>query len=150
MLDGEMNDRYWRHRAAVYATREKWVKIFLAITSSGTVASWALGQAPLLWKFLSGISALVAIALPFLDYTGQVERASDLRKGWWELTTEYNRLWACIDSSAEASIDGETRPLKAKEVELCKIESKYFTRDQALIHKCQQEVLRARGLVTPK
>jgi len=147
MLDGEMNDRYWRHRAAVYASREKALKIFLAITSSGTVAGWAIWQnAHWAWQGLSSISALLAVALPFLDYAAQIERASDLRKGWWKLATEYNRLWAGIDSNSDARIEEQVRPLKAKEVEMSKIESKFFPRDEALILRCQKDVLRAKGL----
>ena len=44
------------------------------------------------------------------------------------MTAEYKRLWACIDSSTDASIDEQIKPLKAKEVEMSKIESKFFTR----------------------
>jgi hypothetical protein len=149
MLDGEMNDRYWRKRAGFYVFWEKWLKIFLAITSSGTVAAWAIPQiVHYVWRGLSGVSALLAMAMPFLDYTGQVERASDLRKGWWELTVEYKRLWACIDSSTDDSIDEQIKPLKAKEVEMSKIESKFFTRDENLIREYQKDVLRAGGYST--
>jgi hypothetical protein len=151
LLDGEMNDRYWRYRSAAYASREKALKIFLAITSSGTVAGWVVWHSiPLLWQLLSGVSALLAIALPILDYTGQVERASDLREGWWDLTAEYDRLWAGIDSSSDALVQEQTKPLKAKEGEMSKTESKYFSRDEALILKCQHEVLRARSLPVAK
>jgi hypothetical protein len=151
LLDAEMNDRYWRDRAAIYATREKGLKIFLAITSSGTVAGWVVWQNfHLLWQVLSGMSALLAIALPILDYTGQVERASDVRKGWWELTTEYNRVWVRIDLDTDASIQEKTLPLEAKELNLVKIESRYFSRDETLIRKAQQDVLRARGLASSK
>ena len=74
-----------------------------------------------------------------------VERASDLPTGWWELTAEYKRLWACIDSCTDHSIDEQIKPLKAKEVEMSKIESKFFPRDENLIRECQKDVLRAGG-----
>ena len=61
------------------------------------------------------------------------------------MTAEYERLWACIDSSTDASIDEHIKPLKAKEVEMSKIESKFFTRDENLIRECQKDVLRAGG-----
>ena len=150
MLDGEMNDRYWRLRGAGYALREKVLKIFLGVTSSGTVAGWAIWKnLPLLWQVLSGISAVVAIALPILDYTGAVERASDLRMGWWKLTQEYKRIWARIDGSTDASVEEQIKPLKEKEVEMSGIEVK-FSRKEALILKCQEAVLRARGLSSLK
>jgi hypothetical protein len=149
MLDGEMNDRYYRYRASTYAGREKGLKIFLALTSSGTVAGWTLWSTPpytLIWKMLSGVSAALAISLPFLDYTGQVERASTLRKGWWELRAKYEQLWAEIQSDFTGSIDERLKPLKQKETELVEIEAKYFKRDEPLVKKCQQEVIRAKGL----
>ena len=147
MLDGEMNDRYWRYQAARYAKREKTVKIFLAITSSGTVAGWALWHgAPVVWQVLSGVSALLAVALPILDFTGQVERASDLRERWWSLTAEYRRLWAEIDSGTAALISRRIQALEQREKEMVKVEAKYFNRDETLINKCQDEVLKARGL----
>jgi hypothetical protein len=147
MLDGEMNDRYWRYRASIYAGREKTVKIFLALTSSATVAGWALWHgAPILWQALSGSSAVIAIVLPFLDFTGQVERASDLRERWWMLTAEYGHLWAEIDSDSAASISQRIQTLKLKEKDAVKIEAKYFKRDETLIERCQDEVLKARGL----
>jgi hypothetical protein len=147
MLDGEMNDRYWRFQAARYSKREKAVKIFLAITSSGTVAGWALWRgAPLVWQVLSAVSALLALALPVLDFTGQVERASDLRERWWGLTAEYSRLWAEIELDSADSISQRIQALKSKETDMVKIEAKYFSRDEALIHKCQDQVLNARGL----
>jgi hypothetical protein len=112
------------------------------------VAAWAIPQiVHYVWQGLSGVSALLAMAMPFLAYTGQVERASELRKGWWELTAEYKRLWACI-SSTDASIDEQIKPLKAKEVEMSKIESKFFTRDENLIREYQKDVLRAGGYST--
>lgn len=150
MLDGEMNDRYWRLRGAEYAVKEKALKIFLGVTSSGTVAGWAIWKEfSWIWQVLSGISAVVAVALPILDYTGMVERASDLRMGWWKLTQGYNRIWAGIDGSTDASVQEEIKLLKEKEVEMSGIEVK-FSRKEALIRKCQQDVLRARGISSTK
>lgn len=151
MLDGEMNGRYWRYQATRYAQREKTVKIFLAFTSSGTVAGWKFWEGtPWVWQAFSVISALLALALPILDFTGQVERASDLHEQWWGLTAEYGQLWAEIEMNKAALIPQRIHALKVKETEMVKIEAKYFKRDEKLINRCQDQVLNARELSKAK
>ena len=61
------------------------------------------------------------------------------------MTAEYERLCACIDNSTDASMDEHIKPLNAKEVEMSKIESKFFTRDENLIRESQKDVLGAGG-----
>jgi hypothetical protein len=147
MLDAEMNDRYWRDRASDFAQREKGLKVFLAITSSATVAGWTVWHnVPIVWQILSGVSAVIAVALPILDYTSQVERASDLRSEWWDLAGEYRTLWVELNANLKAPISDRLRPLQGRETEMAKIESKYFKRDEALVKKSQRAVLVARGL----
>ena len=147
MLDGEMNDRYWQYQATRYAQREKTAKIFLAFASSGTVAGWVLSHSvPLVWQVLSGISAVLALALPILDFTGHVERAADLRQQWWGLTRGYSQLWAEMELDSATSISQRIEALRQKETEMVKIEAKYFRRDETLVKRCQAEVLKARGL----
>jgi hypothetical protein len=147
MLDAEMNGRYWRARASGLAQREKLLKIFLAVTSSATVAGWTVWRGiPPIWQVLSGLSATIAVALPILDYTSQIERASDLRRDWREVAGKYNRLWAELNANLDGPVAGRLQELQAKEAEMVKIESKHFARNVALIRKSQHEVLVARGL----
>jgi hypothetical protein len=151
MLDAEMNGRYWRGRASGLAQREKSLKIFLAVTSSATVAGWTVWHGiPPIWQVLSGLSAIVAVALPILDYTSQIERASDLRSEWLEVAGKYNRLWAEINANLDGPVSDRLQEFQAKEAEMAKIESKHFTRNDALIRKSQREVLVARGLAPRK
>ena len=77
MLDADMNARYWKRLVNRYATRDKWLKIFMALMASGAVAGWGLWEAiPWLWKTLSSASAVVAISLPVLNYQKSIEQMS--------------------------------------------------------------------------
>jgi hypothetical protein len=80
LLDADMNARYWGHLARRYQRREMRTKIFLAITSSGAVAGWTLwSRWPQVWHVLSGVSMVVAVALPVLNYSQIIEGVSELR-----------------------------------------------------------------------
>ncbi|HEV2731679.1 MAG TPA: hypothetical protein VGV15_16735 [Terriglobales bacterium] len=75
LLDAEMNVRYWSTMCHRYSRYDTYSRIFLALTSSSTVASWEFwSQFPALWKTLSGLSALVAIVLAVIDLPKKVSR----------------------------------------------------------------------------
>jgi len=150
MLDADMASRYWGHIARRYRARETWLKIFLAVTSSGAVAGWALWAAvPAMWKFLSGFSAVVAIGLPILDYSGKVATMVELQGKWSELSGTYDQLWAKYGDDPAGPEGGEISPLKQKEAELAKLGA-VLPYDRELVRQCQAEVRRARGLPDPK
>jgi hypothetical protein len=77
MLDSDMNVRYWKYSVIRYYNYDKRSKIFLAVMSSGTVASWSIwSSVPLLWQFLSACSAIIAITLPILNFQKSIETMS--------------------------------------------------------------------------
>lgn len=138
--------RYWGQMARTYASRETWVKVFLAVTSSGTVASWAFwASLPLIWKALSGLSAVVAIVLPILNYPGKIATMVELSGKWSELSGAYDQLWARYESDAAGPPSSEINPLKQREAELTKLAA-VLPQSKQLVRKCQAEVRRARGL----
>ncbi|MFZ0959823.1 MAG: hypothetical protein WAO35_02880 [Terriglobia bacterium] len=146
MLDADMNARYWGRLARRYQRKEMGLKILLAATSSATVAGWALWKgAPQLWQALSGFSALVAVALPILNYSQRIETMADLRAKWMHLRVEYDSLWAEWTSKRRAEPGRAFELLKGREVEFSKIEAT-LPRDRKLIRDCQQEVRRSRGI----
>jgi hypothetical protein len=76
---GDYNCCYWERLAQRYYTRQKWAEIFLAITSSSTVAAWGIWrQAELVWQVLSALSTLVAVILPMLNFKKVIAATSDL------------------------------------------------------------------------
>lgn len=145
MLDADMNVRYWSCLSRRYYNRDKFVKIFLAITSSGTVASWKLwSEVDIIWKILSGISALIAIALPILDWQKVIESIASVKGKWTQLETEYAALWHKINLNQSVSID-EYKEIKKLEADAVQSETN-LPKDDKLIKKCRDEVVTSRGL----
>jgi len=131
----------------LYAGREKMIKIFLAVVSSGSVASWTLWQQyAWLWKCLSAVAAVAAIASPILAYPRMIERMTKLRTRWWQQMTDYERLWAEWDSrDDEAELDAAFDNIKAAELPITDEETT-LPHNRGLLRDCQTEVLRARNL----
>ncbi len=147
MLDADMNARYWKYLVSRYSRRDKGLKIFLAIMASGTVAGWGLWESlPWLWKSLSSGAAIVAIALPILNYQKSIEQMSTLAGKWGELRIEYEDLWLQIKSDKEASSMERTyKKYRKIESSLQQKEAK-LPDDKKLIKKCFDEVIKTRGL----
>jgi hypothetical protein len=148
LLTAQMNACYWNSLALRYNDREKWLKIFLAVTASSTVAGWTIwAHYDFLWKTLSGLSAIVAVALPILDYSGQVEKMTKLASKCAQLRVGYELLWAQFDSLSPQSILDAQGKLAQQEIELSDVQAA-LPDDRKLLEQCQNEVLKSRGYET--
>lgn len=147
MLDADMNARYWKYLVKRYADRDKFSKIFLAIMASGTVAGWGFWDSfPELWKTLSSISAVIAIAMPILNYQKNIEQMSYLAGKWGELRIEYEDLWLQVKNSPPQQTSEKTyKKFRGIESSLQEKETK-LPDDQTLLMKCANEVMKTRGI----
>jgi hypothetical protein len=147
MLDADMNARYWRGLVARYSKKDKTLKIFLALMASGTVAGWGLWiTLPWLWKTLSSLSAIVAIAMPILNYQKHIEQMSYLAGKWGELRIEYEDLWLQVkNNSGEKNLENAYKKFRKIESGLQEREIK-LPEDKVLLIKCFNEVKTVRGL----
>jgi len=146
MLTAQMNVCYSSQLASRFAQREKWIKIFLAITSSGAVAGWSVwAEYAIVWKVLSGLSALLAVSLPILDYSGRVTQLSKVASKCAQLRLSYDQLWAQIDVLPLDSLRVMQAELTTKEIELSELQVTEPDDRELLVH-CQEEVLQSRGL----
>ena len=103
LLDAEMNLRYWKEKTAIFCSRDRLLKIALAILSSSAVAGWGLWQDyPLIWKALSSLTAFIAIAMPFINYQKSIEIACDLCGKWSEIMNDYEHLWIEVNNAPES------------------------------------------------
>jgi hypothetical protein len=146
MLTAQMNVCYWSQLASRLAQREKWIKIFLAVTSSGTVAGWSVWtEYAIVWKVLSGMSAVLAVSLPILDYSGRVAQLNKVASKCAQLRLGYDQLWAQIDVLTPNLVNDMQAELAKKEIELADLQVAEPDDRELLIH-CQEEVLHSRGL----
>jgi hypothetical protein len=146
MLTAQMNVCYWSKLAYRYAQREKWTKIFLAITSSGTVAGWGFwADHAIIWKVLSGVSAIIAVSLPIVDYSGRIAQLNKAASKCAQLRLGYDQLWAQLDALTPDSFREMRAELSKKEIELAELQVT-DPDDRELLARCQDEVLQSRGL----
>lgn len=58
------------------------------------MASWGIwDEIDLLWKGLSAVSAVTAIALPILDWQRKIGEVSNLKAKWSRIGRAYENLW---------------------------------------------------------
>lgn len=147
LLDAELNVRYWKKLVQRYTKYDRYLKIFLAAISSGTVAGWTLwGDYPAAWKFLSSLSALVAISLPILNFQKQIESMSLLNGKWFELKVAYEEQWRKINDGSEIKqIEVAYNRTKKQETILVQKETD-LPHDESLLRQCFNEVKQSYGL----
>jgi hypothetical protein len=119
----------------------------VAITASGTVASWSLWEDwKLAWKLLSSTAAFVSIVTPVLGLRSRIEAMQKVCAAWVLITPKYEELWRRLNETTNsAEIEREfnktrieTAKLEAEEIRLPK--------HKKLLRRCQCEVLRRRKL----
>jgi len=147
MLDAEMNYRYWSYISKSYHKMERNFKFFLAIMTSGTVASWGFwGEIEIVWKILSGTSAVVAIIMPIIDLPKLIKNMSQISQKWFQLKIDYEILWLSLKNNKnQATIEKEYKRIKENEKRSIQPDAN-LPRDEKLIQKCFNEVLIAKGL----
>lgn len=143
-LDAELNERYIAHFKRSYYQRDKYTKIFLAVMTSGTVASWGIwGDIQLLWKILSALTAVTAIALPFFKLENAIEKLSNNIGRWKQIRTKYEMLYLSRENKSNDDLIREYGEIKNKEHE---IEEDNLPNKKNLIIKIQNEIIVSKGL----
>lgn len=147
MLDADMNVRYWSKLGRRYSNMDQGHKIFLAIMSSGTVASWGFwSEIQIVWKILSGISALIAIALPILNWPKMIQSMVNVAQKWTQIKIDYENLWTDLNQGKnQAILVEEYKKAKQREVIACQEETNLPHKNK-LLEQCVEEVLKSRGL----
>ena len=145
LLGADFNTRYWSHLIRRYSKWDKYTKIFLVAMSSSTVASWSIWvEIDLLWKCLSAVSAVTAIALPVLDWPKIISRMSDLVGKWSRIEYEYENLWLKLQNDSPINeIEDEYMRIRG---EVAGLDDTGLPEDVKLKKQCRSEVLESRGL----
>jgi hypothetical protein len=149
MLDAEFNSRYWRAVADKYSQWDLWLRIFLTLAASGTVAAWGVWvEVPSLWKTLSGIAAAASIVSPLLAFGKKAEVAAVHAGTWAELRIRSGDLWDAYETKGETkALVDEHGKLRKIFTDLEREEPKLkILGDKRLAERCQAEVLREKGL----
>ena len=152
MFIAAFNVIYWTHISRRYHFRAKSVKIFLAVMSSSTVATWGFWhEIDILWKCLSSASALIALSLPILNWERTIEKSSDLRGQWLQISNEYKNLWLdCSLNKSIKNIESNLKNIRSKELSVGKISTADLPVDRKLEKRCSDETKRKLLLRKPE
>jgi hypothetical protein len=153
LLTADLNVRYWFEIRNSYNRRDVTTKIFLAATSSSTVATWGIwAEIGWLWRSLSAASALLAVALPILNWTKKIADMADLHGAWVQIRNQYDALWRRMESNqlTDSEVEAAFESIQTREAQAESSETRISARRNAkLIEKCYREVLRSRNLPLP-
>jgi len=151
MLDADLNARYWGEQSRVAYSRDRGIRIILALTSSGgAIAGWTIWNVyPLAWQVLSAMTAVLAIASPILNYSGKAKSSTMLYCTWSDILRAYEILWHRIENNLlnnPAKVISEYNRIMSKEKQCEPHEAKYQV-DYIMLKKCRQNILKCRGLI---
>ena len=152
MLRADFTVRYCHEILKSYGRQDLSAKIFLAATSSSTVATWGIwAEVSWLWKSLSAGSALIAVALPILNWNKKMVEIADVHGTWVQIRNHYDSLWRQMQNNqftdAQAEAAYETIKQKEADAEIFEARILIFKKGNAkLLEKCYREVLRSRNL----
>lgn len=100
-------DRYWSELREIkthviylqkYAIHSDWwdkaINIFLAITSSSSIAAWAIWQEySMYWAVIIALSQVITAIKPFLPYKQRIKVLSDFNDKLQEISLNCERSW---------------------------------------------------------
>jgi len=105
----------------IYASRsdnwDKTINIFLAITSSSSIAAWAIWQKyQIIWAVLIALSQVITVIIPFLPHKKRLKAISELNDKIQEISLECEKNWFSVSEGlfTEKEIHELTISLKDK------------------------------------
>ncbi len=102
-----MQERYWNKMAdkryqLIYINEyydqciriERMINVFLAITSSGAIAAWAVWtKFPVMWAAIIAISQVITAIKPYLPYEKRIDGLFDIIKQYSVICNEIEAKW---------------------------------------------------------
>lgn len=143
LLSADLNQRYFAALADRNRNLDRWGKFAVAaFSSTSALASWAIWKEPgaaWVWPLLSGIAAIVAIALPIFDPAKSMKAASGLGGAWFSVFKDYELLWARIDRLDEEKAQASLKKLGDEEKRLAELQSGLSV-NRSLARQCEAKV----------
>jgi hypothetical protein len=145
MLDAEMNVCYWQIICERLSGRDRNIKFFVFLTSSGTaIAAWTIWAShPELWKVITGISGIAAIYHNFFFSSERLRKSVALVAAWKEFAINYRLLWADDPDIVTTKLWEDFQDTKKREAH---VDESLFKKDEKLLLKSYADVKKARGL----
>jgi len=91
-----------------YQKRDRSISILIAITSSTSIATWAVWkEVPLLWAGLIALSQVITVVKPYFPFSKYIKELNTKILKAENLNLEFEKLWSKVQRNklAEDSID---------------------------------------------
>ena len=148
MLSADLNYRYFSTLTGRFQSHDQWAKIFIAIFSSTVVSGWAIwGQPELnwIWHVVSGLAAILAIALPIWNPANSMKIASKLAGSWFSILKDYEVLWTEVDEIDERGARDKLKKIVDEEKRLSEVDT-LLKVNRKISSDSEKAVRQARGL----
>jgi hypothetical protein len=141
-----LNVKYHEAKLRRWRRSNFWMELLIAISASSTAASAWFFQGTFgacLWKILTGVTAILAIAKPMLKLPDKIHRADELLAGYRMLDFDLERLTISIREKKCYNEEHKRQFSTAldRKRELLE-EQKESEPDEKLLNQCYEKVLR--------
>jgi hypothetical protein len=142
--DACLNQKYYGHR---YVHIERWnkgIEIAIAVGSATTtIGAWPLWQSgvgTVIWAGIAGISTILAVVKPFLNYPENMKRFGRLHVGYAEVTAELRETVNSVRINRSLSSEALTAHQRARRMLMKLAREDEPIADRKLIERLQAEV----------
>lgn len=136
-MENITRSRYWsmfqeiKYKSFYYAfykhncdRKIRWMKIFLSLSTCGSVAGWAIWDClPTLWAFIIALAQIVSVLQEHLPFAKESEGIEYLLPELEQILVHISSDWNKIDCMTESeAID----KIECYQLQVCNLESKYL------------------------
>ena len=141
----EVRARYFSRVAGSLRAWERYLALFVAVSSSGAVAT-VLTNAKVWSVVLSIVAAIVAAVLATFKFDKRVSVGASLSRQWLEIASEYEILWARLGDTTESEALEVHRRLEKKHFPMDELAMSEFQLKAKLLDACFDEIKTSHGL----
>jgi len=106
LLDAMWGAKYIKSVSTLYGRADLGLRIFIAVTTSSTVISWAFWSSiPQIWQGISIISTVLAIASPLLKLSDKLESFGQIYGHFAKIETATDKLLKKKDCGKDVTLD---------------------------------------------
>ena len=150
LLDADLSARYWRRIIKRYQHYNLGILIAILCISSGATAD-LMGWLNVEWlsKTWPVLVTGLSVAMLALDFSGRIEKMTDLVGKWTGLMYSYENLWNALPQTSPEIVVSQMRDLQERHAELSRSESGFPDSIDSVKKRVSREVRDSRGLLKP-
>ncbi len=103
-----LNVKINEYQLAIFKRYNFGIEFILALTASSSVASfwfWQSATGQIAWKFLSIITAILAVLKPMLNLSGKIQKYSEILTDFKSLEHDFHKLTILINQQQKYDIE---------------------------------------------